>query len=322
MAAFEYSAGAFIFLPGKGNAFRLLILDRGNGEYDIPKGHIEKGETSERAAVREIREETGIDAQLVPYFHADTHYFFKRNGETISKNVRFFVSIASNDRVKISNEHIGYEWLDIEGFRKKIKFKDILEILPNVIGYYERHARMQAINKEYALLPVQKRGWGLSRTLVPGEGPLNAEAMLVGQAPGRFEDEQRRPFIGRSGKLLDEILRSAKLKRRDLYITSVVQFFPPKNRIPTRNEITLCRGFLLEQMNIIKPRFVVLMGNVALEAVLGMKSVHAHHGSMVKKEGRSYMITLHPAAALRFRESKRIMQQDFAKFGKAIAAKH
>ncbi len=318
---FEYSAGAFIFLKA-GKDFKILILKRDNGEYDIPKGHIEKGESSEQAAVREIREETGIIAALVPYFHADTHYFFKKGSNTVSKHVRFFISIAQGSNVKISDEHVGYEWLNLDDFKKKVKFKDILDIIPEVLDYYERYLRMRSLNEMYELLPDKNREWDLSRTMVPGEGPLNAEIMLIGQAPGRFEDEQRRPFIGRSGKLLDEMIKSAHLKRKELYITSTVQFFPPKNRIPTNEEIAICKEFLLQQINIIKPKFIILLGNIALGAVLGMKSVHMHHGSEITKDGINYMITLHPAAALRFKQSKEIMQQDFSKFGKDITAKH
>jgi uracil-DNA glycosylase family 4 len=163
------------------------------------------------------------------------------------------------------------------------------------------------------------RDWDLSRNFVPGDGPLNAQVMLIGQAPGRFEDRQRRPFVGRSGKLLDWMIKSARLKRENVYITSVVQFFPPKNRMPAAKEISLCKRFLSGQIKVIEPRFVILLGNVALNAVLGMRSVHANHGSVIRKDGTTYMITLHPAAALRFKKSKAIMRQDFSKFGRLIA---
>ncbi|MCL5427680.1 MAG: NUDIX domain-containing protein [Candidatus Marsarchaeota archaeon] len=318
LTRFEYSAGAFVFLR-RGEGFRLLILRKDNGEYDIPKGHVESGESPEDAAIREIREETGIRAQLVPHFHADTSYFFRRGNDAVSKHVRIFISLARSGAVRISKEHVGYEWLDIEGFRKKIRFKDTLEVLPGAVDYFKRYARMHDINTEYMHIPNRHRDWDLSRNFVPGDGPLNAQVMLIGQAPGRFEDRQRRPFVGRSGKLLDWMIKSARLKRENVYITSVVQFFPPKNRMPAAKEISLCKRFLSGQIKVIEPRFVILLGNVALNAVLGMRSVHANHGSVIRKDGTTYMITLHPAAALRFKKSKAIMRQDFSKFGRLIA---
>lgn len=319
MVQFEYSAGAFIFLKERGSsAFKLLLLKKSNGEYDIPKGHIEKGESSEQAAVREIREETGIHATLLPYFHSDTKYFFRKGKKTILKHVRFFLVEAEDDRVKISFEHKSHAWLDPNDFRERIKFKDIVKMLPEVLDYILRYMQISKINDEYASLPKNAKNWDLSSRLVPGEGPLNADIMLIGQAPGRFEDESGRPFIGRSGRLLDEMIKSARMKRNKLYITSVVQFFPPKNRIPTPEEIRLCKPLLIGQISVIKPKFIILLGNVALEAVLGMKSVHAHHGTVIENGSTTYMITLHPAAALRFKESKKIMQQDFEKFGKEI----
>ncbi len=316
---FEYSAGAFIFLKNSaGGGFRLLLLNKSNGENDIPKGHIEKGETSEQAAKREILEETGIKAELIPYFHVDSKYFFRRSNRTILKKVRFFLVMAHDDTVTISDEHTGYDWLSVKEFEEKIKFKDIVKMLPQVIGYIKKYIKLSEINTEYASLPMSSKEWGLSMTFVPGEGPLDARIMLIGQAPGRFEDVERRPFIGRSGKLLDSVLKSAGMKHKDLYITSSVQFFPPKNRIPSGDEIELCRPFLHRQILAIKPTFVILVGNVSLSAVLEMKSVHMHHGTTVKKDGITYMITLHPAAALRFKASKEIMQKDFYEFGRRI----
>src|SRR5271154_3141943 len=106
---------------------------------------------------------------------------------------------------------------------------------------------MKKLNSKYKRLPALIKGWSLSRRFVPGEGPLTAKVMLIGQAPGRTEDELLRPFIGTSGKFLDTLIGMAGLERKSVYICSVVQYFPPKNRIPTDEEIEACNGFLLRQ---------------------------------------------------------------------------
>ncbi len=152
---------------------------------------------------------------------------------------------------------------------------------------------MRALNKRYSSLPKRSKVWNLSRNFVPGHGPLDAKLMLLGQAPGRFEDIELKPFIGRSGKLMDKEIERIGLHREEFYITSVVQFYPPKNRAPTRKEMEVCLPLLLEQINIIKPKFVILLGNFPAGAVLGIRSIKSHHGEMVKRDGITYMFTLH-----------------------------
>ena len=186
-------------------------------------------------------------------------------------------------------------------------------LLSAVNDYIQRYEAMEQLNKEYRKLSDLK-GWNLSKRFVPGEGPLNAKIMLIGQAPGNEEDKQQRPFVGRSGKLLDEILKKNKIKRSELYITSTVQFFPPANRAPTAKEIELCKPFLEKQIEIIKPKFIILLGSVASKATLGIENIDENHGKAVKKEGITYFITYHPAAALRFQEIKKRMYEDFEKF--------
>ncbi len=95
-----------------------------------------------------------------------------------------------------------------------------------------KNAEIRKLNLEYSRLP-RGRNWKLSERFVPGEEPLDAEVMIIGQAPGRNEDIQKRPFIGASGKFLDRLIRLAGLDRKLIYVCSVVQFFPPKNRVPT-----------------------------------------------------------------------------------------
>jgi DNA polymerase len=316
---FEYSAGAFIYRYLEGKRLFLFMIKE-NGEYDLAKGHIEKGENARTAALREVKEETGIEVKLLPYFSVRTKYFFRAGKEKIVKQVRFFISMVEGADVSISHEHKGYEWLDYESAMRKIKFKDLRSVLDKVNEYINKHEEMAELNYRYAMLPKETTGWELSVKLVEGEGPLNAKVMFLGQAPGRFEDERGRPFVGRSGMLLDKEMRRAGIRRGSVYITSVVQFFPPKNRMPTDMEIEACRPFLLGQMKIVKPQFVILLGNLASYTMLGEDEVEKNHGRIIRKDGVTYMVTFHPAAALRFKEKEALMREDFSSFRKEISS--
>jgi len=133
---------------------------------------------------------------------------------------------------------------------------------------------------------------------VPGEGPSHAEIMLIGEAPGDEEDRTGRPFIGRAGKLLNLALSRAGLSREEVYITSVIKCRPPKNRKPNAREVRCCLPYLWSQMELINPRTVCLMGNVAIHAVLDMQGVIELHGKIFQNR---YLTTFHPAAVLRNR---------------------
>ena len=172
---------------------------------------------------------------------------------------------------------------------------------------------IERINKEYAGLAKSSSDWGLSKNFVPGEGRLDAKLMIIGQAPGANEDEQLRPFVGRSGKLLDLLLRKVGIKRGDTYITSVVQFFPPGNRLPSKKEVAMCKPFLERQIDTIGPRYMIVLGNLSAGTVLGIGEVAKNHGKLIDKNGRTCLITFHPAAALRFKDNYGLMLSDFRK---------
>ncbi len=155
--------------------------------------------------------------------------------------------------------------------------------------------------------------WSLSNRFVAGDGPLDAKVMIIGQAPGRNEDIQKKPFIGTSGKFLDRLILLAGLERKRIYICSVVQFFPPKNRVPTKDEIELCKVFLFRQIELVNPKLVILLGAVACKTVLDMEKVSKIRGSLVKRDGRTYFVSMHPAAAVRIRSNMPLMEDDFRK---------
>ncbi len=123
-------------------------------------------------------------------------------------------------------------------------------------------------------------------TIVPPEGPRDARIMLIGQNPGAEEARQKRPFVGRSGRFLDDVLRRHGIDRRTLYITSVVKETTPGNRTPTREEIERWMPWLIEEIREVKPETIVLMGQVASQAP--------------RFENIRYIETCHPAAAMRF----------------------
>lgn len=142
---------------------------------------------------------------------------------------------------------------------------------------------------------------------VPGEGPCDAEVMLVGEAPGAEEDLSGRPFVGRAGKVLDRALAQAGLDRSKIFITSVIKCRPPGNRKPKTVEILECLPLLQAQIDAIKPKAIGLMGNVAAKAILGVEGVTCLHGQVFQNR---YVITYHPAAILRRRELQEDLVSD------------
>jgi len=136
-------------------------------------------------------------------------------------------------------------------------------------------------------------------TAVMGEGPQNADIMLIGQNPGAEEERKGRPFVGRAGKYLDQVLKASGIKREKVFITNVVKCKTPANRKPMAKEIKDCIPLLMEQIKQIKPRVIVLMGKVAWETP--------------RLKGIKYIETYHPAAAMRFPKARERFEQDFRK---------
>lgn len=146
---------------------------------------------------------------------------------------------------------------------------------------------------------------------VPGEGPATSRVMFIGEAPGAREDESGRPFVGRSGELLISMIQEIGLSRETVFITSILKSRPPKNRSPTRVEISACRPYLERQIEIINPQITVLLGGVAISSLVGPWKVSEAHGKFFENDDRVYFMTYHPAAALRFPKIKAVMREDF-----------
>ncbi|MHB8188993.1 MAG: uracil-DNA glycosylase [Ferrimicrobium sp.] len=136
---------------------------------------------------------------------------------------------------------------------------------------------------------------------VVGEGAIPSQILFVGEAPGQREDELGRPFVGRSGALLDRLIaEELGIARNRCYIANVVKCRPPSNRNPLVEEIAACAPFLQRQIDLVQPRAVVLLGRVAVAAVLAdTRPLVSVRNQRVERDGRSYFATYHPAAGLR-----------------------
>jgi DNA polymerase len=150
---------------------------------------------------------------------------------------------------------------------------------------------------------------------VPGEGPIEAKILFVGEAPGREEDMCGRPFVGRSGRFLDGLLEEASLSRCDIYITSAVKCRPPRNRTPRTDELRICKANWLDrQIRLIRPKMIVLLGKTSVRQVLGLKgNLSRLHGQIFLQNGIRCLVTFHPAAGMRFPRIKSQMIHDFKK---------
>ena len=143
---------------------------------------------------------------------------------------------------------------------------------------------------------------------------MPARVMLVGEAPGRREDEEGRPFVGQAGTYLDRLLEAVGLRRDQVFVTSAVKCRPPGNRPPHLPELTTCRAAWLDrQLALVAPAIVVVMGQAAVRQVLGeTKRMNDLHGGTRRDRGRVYLLTYHPAAGMRFPHADRAIRDDFA----------
>ena len=154
-----------------------------------------------------------------------------------------------------------------------------------------------------------------SRTnAVPGEGPTHAEIMLIGEGPGAREDEQGRPFVGASGKFLDQLLEQAGVTRADVWITNVVKCRPPGNRDPLPDEVDICiSNYLQHQIKIVNPSIIVTLGRFSMGLFFKGAKITQIHGQMRKVDDRFVIAMFHPAAALHRLELRSTIMADFAK---------
>lgn len=150
--------------------------------------------------------------------------------------------------------------------------------------------------------------------LVFGDGNPKAELVFVGEGPGRDEDAQGLPFVGRAGKLLTQMIEAMGLQRKDVYICNVVKCRPPENRTPEKDEVETCSPFLLRQLDAIAPKVIVCLGSVAAQTLLQTNRGISHfRGEWLDFRGRKLLATYHPAYLLRNPSAKGEVWKDLQK---------
>ena len=142
--------------------------------------------------------------------------------------------------------------------------------------------------------------------IVLGEGNINAKIMFIGEGPGADEDKQGLPFVGKAGQLMNKAFQALGINREEIYIANIVKCRPPANRNPEDDEAAACMDYLRNQVMIVKPKIIVLLGSVALKNILGKDyGITASRGKVIEKKQITYIPTWHPAALLRD-ETKKI----------------
>ena len=148
---------------------------------------------------------------------------------------------------------------------------------------------------------------------VPGEGPVDAEIMLIGEGPGFHENEQGRPFVGAAGQFLNDLLKRSGLTREKVFITNVVKCRPPGNRDPLPEELTACAGYLDRQIEIINPKVIITLGRFSMARYFPMGKISLIHGQASWINGRLVVPMFHPAAALHQAQFRPALEQDFSR---------
>ena len=148
---------------------------------------------------------------------------------------------------------------------------------------------------------------------VPGKGNFKSDVIFVGEAPGKNEDKNGEPFIGVAGKKLSAALEGAGISRDKVYITNIVKCRPPKNRVPKTNERETCQDYLKQEIAIIKPKLICILGNTAFNSLLGGSEIMKFRGKIVQKDNQLYFLTVHPAATIYNQKLIDVLNDDIVK---------
>ena len=173
---------------------------------------------------------------------------------------------------------------------------------------------------EKSILECKKCRLCTNRTnIVFGQGNKKARLMFIGEGPGADEDKQGIPFVGTAGQLMNNAFQALEINREDVYIANIVKCRPPSNRVPEDDEVQTCLNYLRNQVILIKPKIIVLLGSTALKNILGKEyGITAVRGNWMEKNGIKYMPTWHPAALLRDENKKIEFWQDLKEAKKYI----
>lgn len=173
---------------------------------------------------------------------------------------------------------------------------------------------------EKSILECKKCRLCTNRTnIVFGQGNKKARLMFIGEGPGADEDKQGIPFVGKAGQLMNNAFQALEINREDVYIANIVKCRPPSNRVPEDDEAQTCLNYLRNQVILIKPKIIVLLGSTALKNILGKEyGITEVRGNWMEKNGIKYMPTWHPAALLRDENKKIEFWQDLKEVKKYI----
>jgi uracil-DNA glycosylase len=156
--------------------------------------------------------------------------------------------------------------------------------------------------------------------LVFGEGDINSDILFIGEAPGQKEDELVRPFVGRSGQLLNKMLGVINLRREDVYITNIVKRRPPENRDPAPQEIEAYSPYLARQLEILRPLVIFTLGRFSMNYFLPEAKISKDQGKIFKTKDKLIVPMFHPAAALRNPSVMREFEETFKKLPAIVAS--
>lgn len=159
---------------------------------------------------------------------------------------------------------------------------------------------------------------GAQTVCLIGDGPVPSDLMIVGEAPGYREDDIRKPFAGKAGQLLDASLIEAGLHRDQFFISNACKCRPPENRTPTVTEIKACSQYLEGELEAVKPKFILTVGNVGLRAVTKKSGIMKHRGEIYERDGAKVLPTVHPAAVLRNPHYADVWKSDLASFARLV----
>ena len=183
---------------------------------------------------------------------------------------------------------------------KLISFNDLAPLPAVQVAAGDRAAALAAIRADIGDCTRCPLAYGGRRTIVFGDGDPNARLMFVGEGPGADEDAQGLPFVGKSGQLLNNMISAMGLAREQVYIANIVKCRPPGNRAPEPAEANTCTQFLVRQMDVIRPEYVVALGATAATYLLGVKqSLASLRGRFHEVRGAKAVVTFHPAFLLR-----------------------
>ncbi|MBP7411835.1 MAG: uracil-DNA glycosylase [Methanoculleus sp.] len=208
--------------------------------------------------------------------------------------------------------------------------KKVIRVIVNSVGMAQETGREVAIERLAAVIGECRKCplWENSHHAVPGEGDARAGLMLIGEAPGKQEDLTGRPFVGRAGKFLEGLLAGIGLSRDEVFIANIVKHRPPENRDPRDEEVRACTPYLEEQIRIVRPRVIVMLGRHSSRHILSLLPVAFDRITEVR--GTVYpcslfghpvrlIPTLHPAAALYNPAYREALEEDFRVVGRELA---